>query len=190
MSRLLSIFAISALACAPGLDDDLVRGNQSPFAALTAPVIAPLGPGPNCVTDTDCNAPSGPAAPTGCSVDVECLPANACEPASRHCRVRFDASESFDPDNDPLTYVFQWGDGSEALHSTNPVVFHDFAREAIVTVTVRAIDIHGEESVAAQDVSIRDEYPADPFFCDDTTTCVVGDICVRGVCYTTGGTLH
>jgi hypothetical protein len=135
----------ASVGCA-GPEDDLVRGNDAPRAALRAPVIAPLG-----------------------------VP------------VLFDASGSLDPDGDSLTYVFQFNDGTEANHTSEAAVFHTFAREALLTVLVRVIDLRGLEAMAAQDVSVRGEYPSPPAFCDALRPCVVGDECDGGVCYANGG---
>jgi len=135
-------------ACATA-EDDLIRGNTPPQAALRAPVIAPLG-----------------------------LP------------VRFDASASTDVDGDLLTYLFQWNDGTEATASAEPVAFHTFGRETLVTVVVEVLDIRNAESRAEQDVSIRADYPAVPDFCDSSRPCVVGDECDAGVCYANGGSIQ
>ncbi|MBI5510117.1 MAG: PKD domain-containing protein [Deltaproteobacteria bacterium] len=135
-------------ACNPP-EDDLVRGNTPPVAALRAPVIAPQG-----------------------------MP------------VRFDASASQDDDGDLLTFVFQWNDGTEATRASESAATHVFGREILVTVVVHAIDIHGAEALAEQDVSIRLDYPSPPDFCDAGRPCVVGDECDAGVCYANGGSVE
>lgn len=104
--------------------------------------------------------------------------------------VGFDASLSDDRDGDPLYFVFQWGDGSEAVRTSDAVAYHSFGEEAVFEVLVRAVDIHGAESLAAQDVAIRRDYPDPPDFCAPSRPCVVGDECDRGVCYANGGTLE
>lgn len=103
--------------------------------------------------------------------------------------VAFDASASLDPDGDPLTYVFHFNDGSEAAHTGEPLAFHTFNREALVTVVVRVVDLRGIEAMACQDVSIRGEYPSPPDFCDVLRPCVVGDECDDGVCFANGGAI-
>ncbi|MFC1609903.1 PKD domain-containing protein [Myxococcota bacterium] len=182
-----------AITCCAGAEDDLTRGNQIPHAALRAPVIAPVGPGFACACpdgQNDCTSAACDA-PQACRIDPECLVPGTCDPVAYRCRVRFDASASVDMDGDPLTYVFQWGDGSPALHTPDAVVYHDFDRETVFTVLVRVIDIHGEESIAEQDVSIRNEYPSPPNFCDNVLRpCVVGDDCENGVCFSDGGLLE
>jgi hypothetical protein len=104
--------------------------------------------------------------------------------------VRFDASSSMDSDGDMLSYVFQWNDGSEASASADPIAFHTFAREALVTIVVDVLDIRNADAKAGQDVSIRADYPDLPDFCDATRPCVVGDECADGVCYSNGGSLE
>ena len=170
--------AVLAAGCA-GPEDNTGRTNQAPRAALRAPVIAPLGDGGACTLDDDC------ALPRACDTDLGV------------CRVFFDAAcaeeepcvASVDLDADPLTFLFQFNDGSPALHTPDPVAFHTFTREGVYTVLVEVIDLHGASSLAAQDVSIRSEYPDPPDFCDLLKPCVVGDECAGGVCYANGGTL-
>lgn len=101
--------------------------------------------------------------------------------------VTFDASASLDPENDPLTYVFSFEPQIAPLESPDAVVSHTFATSGLFTVRVRVIDIHGEASVAEQDVAVRNEYPDPPDFCSDQEPCVVGDECVQGVCFQSGG---
>ncbi len=103
--------------------------------------------------------------------------------------VAFDAGASVDPDGDPLTFIFQLNDGGEAVHSADPRILYSFSREALITVVVYAIDLHGAEGAAAQDVSVRGDYPAQPDYCDALHPCVVGDECDAGVCYANGGSL-
>jgi hypothetical protein len=98
---------------------------------------------------------------------------------------------SLDIDGDPLTYAFQFNDGSPALHTASPVAFHTFEQEGVYTVLVEVTDIHGASSLAVQDVSVRSEFPNPPDFCDVARACVVGDECVSppGLCYANRGTL-
>ncbi len=104
--------------------------------------------------------------------------------------VAIDASASSDRNADPLTYVFEFNDGSDTLRSAEALVYHTFAAQGLYSVRVRVIDLVGGESIAAQDVAVRDEYPDPPDFCEKSTDCVVGNECERGVCYATGGTLE
>lgn len=104
--------------------------------------------------------------------------------------VRLDAGLSSDDDGDPLTFVFQWGDGSESLHTPEAVAYHTFGEEAVFEVLVRAVDIYGAESLAVQDIAVRRDYPDPPDFCAPSRPCVVGDECDSGVCYANGGTLE
>lgn len=178
MGRFALSFALLAASCV-GPEDDLERINHAPRAALRAPVIAPSGDGGDCLSDNDCRLP------------------RACDPNAKICRVFFDAAcddpepcmTSIDLDADPLTFTFHFNDGTEALHSPSSLVFHTFAAEGVYTVLVEVMDIHGATSQAAQDVSVRAQYPDPPDFCDIMRPCILGDECLGGVCYANGGTL-
>lgn len=101
----------------------------------------------------------------------------------------FDASASTDADHDPLTYVFDAGDGSAAVQVSTPTVTHVYESPGLYSVYLRVMDLDGAESTAAQDISVIDEYPAAPDYCGTAADCVVGDECMEGVCYTNGGGL-
>ncbi|MEO0811505.1 MAG: PKD domain-containing protein [Myxococcota bacterium] len=104
--------------------------------------------------------------------------------------VTLDASDSFDPDRDGLSFVFEPNDGSDPIESALPRIEHTFLGPGLFTVVVRAIDFEGLEGLAAQDVTVRLEYPEPPDFCSETEDCVIGDFCDEGVCFITGGTLE
>jgi glucose/arabinose dehydrogenase/PKD repeat protein len=57
--------------------------------------------------------------------------------------VRFDASSSSDPDDDALTYRWDFGDGSAV--ATQPVVIHRYATAGTYTATLRVRDPSGAE---------------------------------------------
>lgn len=101
--------------------------------------------------------------------------------------VTLDASASADADGDPLSYVFELNDGSESFPTAEPVISHTFSSAGLFTVVVRVIDLHGDETRAAQDIAVRAEYPEVPDFCEASADCVVGDVCEGGVCYSLGG---
>ncbi len=103
--------------------------------------------------------------------------------------IRLDASAAIDLDGDPLTYTFEFGDGSEALASPSPVVEHTFDHAMLVTVAVRVRDLFNAEAWAEQDIALRADYPSPPDFCDANRPCVVGDECAAGICYANGGGL-
>jgi len=172
--RLVSFCWLTGLyvcGCA-GIDEGTLRANTPPRAELRAPLIAPLGTGGSCSTDADC------------------LPPRGCDNASGGvCAVRLDASQSLDPDADPLSYQFQFNDGSESASSASAVAYHDFASEGVYEVVVRVTDLHGAEGLAAQDVSVRADYPDPPDFCSPRQPCVAGYTCLQGVCYSDGGTI-
>ncbi|MEK7705798.1 MAG: PKD domain-containing protein [Myxococcota bacterium] len=103
--------------------------------------------------------------------------------------IDLDASASLDADHDPLTYFFEVGDGTAAVHSGTAIVSHTYEAAGLYTVYVRAIDLDGAEGNAAQDITVIDEYPAVPDYCHEAVDCVVGDECSAGVCYSNGGGL-
>lgn len=63
-------------------------------------------------------------------------------------RVTFDASASADPDGDPLTYLWDFGDGTTAETAT-PTTTHTFSTAALRTVTLRVRDDEGATSSAS-----------------------------------------
>ncbi|MEM6730102.1 MAG: PKD domain-containing protein [Myxococcota bacterium] len=135
-----------------------------------------------CANDVD-SVDSG----TRNSAPVAMLTAPVIAPSDQP--VMLDASESFDPEGDVLTFVFELGDGSDPVESIDPVLLHTFNGPGLFTVVVRAIDVFDLEGLAAQDVTVRLEYPDPPDFCSETVPCVVGDLCDGGVCFSTGGTI-
>jgi hypothetical protein len=96
--------------------------------------------------------------------------------------VRLDASHSFDPDADPLTFVFEIT-GAEAVTTAERAIDYTFASEGLYTVRVHVVDVHGESSFAAHDITARAEYPRPPDFCATAADCVVGHECDGGVCF-------
>ena len=68
--------------------------------------------------------------------------------------VTFDASGSSDPENDPLHYTFDFGDGTPLLETTDPIQQHTYTAEDIYTVTVTALDPGDLFSIATVDVLV------------------------------------
>jgi glucose/arabinose dehydrogenase len=60
--------------------------------------------------------------------------------------VTFDASESSDPDDEPLTYVWNFGDGSPSVSTSAPVVTHRYERTATFTPELYVVDSSGVRS--------------------------------------------
>ncbi len=67
--------------------------------------------------------------------------------------VTFDASGSSDPENDPLTYLWDFGDGQTA-QTTSPTVNHTYAFGGAFTVTLTVLDGHGNQSVDTTSATI------------------------------------
>lgn len=103
--------------------------------------------------------------------------------------VRLDARASEDPEGEPLLYIFEFNDGSEPVESSEPVVEHIFDSARPYTVRLRVLDLQDQEGLAIQDISVREEYPDEPDFCETWEDCVVGDECHQGVCYANGGSV-
>ena len=70
--------------------------------------------------------------------------------------VTFDASSSSDPDNDPMTFAWDFGDHAK---TTGPLVTHVFHQISPFTVTLTVADNHGGVSVATQLVNVVDAPP-------------------------------
>lgn len=67
----------------------------------------------------------------------------------------FDATESFDPDGAALTYLWDFGDGTEEETST-PEVSHEYVTSGVYRVTLQVRDAAGEVS-PLQSLDIRPE---------------------------------
>lgn len=77
--------------------------------------------------------------------------------------VTFDASRSVDKDGNPCTnFVYDFGDGSPPLTTTDPVVTHTFDRPGSFPVTVTATDKDGNRANAELTQKIDDD-PENPF---------------------------
>jgi glucose/arabinose dehydrogenase/PKD repeat protein len=70
--------------------------------------------------------------------------------------VAFDARASTDPDNDPLTYTWDFGDGATATGAT---VTHTYTAERPYTATVTARDPAGHTDIATKDISVGNDAP-------------------------------
>ncbi len=107
--------------------------------------------------------------------------------------VMLDASLSFDPDADPLTFIFDVlgysapGYTGQSIETNSAELVYAFPAEGIYTIRVNVRDLHGDIAVATQDVTVRAEYPDPPDFCRVAPDCSVGDECSGGVCYSNGG---
>ena len=67
------------------------------------------------------------------------------------------AASAVDPDADPLTYSFDWGDGTPATVNAGGIAAHPYAEGdyATYTVTVTATDGRGGEATETLDVTFR-----------------------------------
>ncbi len=71
--------------------------------------------------------------------------------------VNFDASQSSDPDNDPLTYDWNFGDGSP--HSSGPQATHDYTTAGTYTATLTVSDGGGGQDTATIQIFAGDNAP-------------------------------
>lgn len=65
--------------------------------------------------------------------------------------VSFDASSSYDPDGDKLTFSWDFGDGTGGVGRT---VEHTYSSAGTYTVTLRVVDARGEEASFSDDVNV------------------------------------
>jgi hypothetical protein len=66
----------------------------------------------------------------------------------------FDASASSDPDSDPLTYAWDFGDGSDTTGVTGAVVTHQFPADGSYPVTVTVQDPAGSTGMASRTIKV------------------------------------
>ncbi len=96
--------------------------------------------------------------------------------------LQLDASASYDPDGEPLSFVFAFGDGT-SVQTSSSTVEHAFANSGLYEVAVHVRDLRGGEAVAAHDISVRDQFPEVPDFCTEAADCSIGNACTGGICY-------
>lgn len=159
------------------------------LSAVLFPRNSMLAPGAACLAMVfaGCLAPEDPSKDADNTAPFASLRAPVIAPADKP--VPLDAGESFDEEGGPLLYVFELGDGSHPLESSDALVTPTFQSAGLYTVLLRVIDSAGLEGHAEQDITVRLEYPEPPDFCEVSEDCVVGDLCEAGVCYSLGGTL-
>jgi hypothetical protein len=65
--------------------------------------------------------------------------------------IRYTCKKTSDPDGDKLTYLFNWGDGTDSgwlpkSMATYVIAYHNWSRRGNYEVRVKAMDIYGRES--------------------------------------------
>jgi PKD repeat protein len=88
------------------------------------------------------------------------------------------APDASDPDGDPLTYVWNWGDGTDDSHAHVPL--HTFTSTGAKTVTLTVTDSHGAVDTVSHDVTVKgllvpDNKPPVARFVASRKTAQVGD---------------
>jgi PKD repeat protein/alpha-tubulin suppressor-like RCC1 family protein len=68
--------------------------------------------------------------------------------------VSFDAGCTQDPDGDPLTYSWDFGDGTTLENQAGPLTVHTYGDNGFFTVTLTAADDRGGVGTAAAEVSV------------------------------------
>jgi hypothetical protein len=68
--------------------------------------------------------------------------------------VGFDGSASYDANQDPLVYRWEWGDGTGELITTTAVASHTFTNAGVYTVTLEVTDDDGSAGEISHAVSI------------------------------------
>ncbi len=76
--------------------------------------------------------------------------------APRHVSINFSATQSSDPDNDPLTFTWEFSDG-QLMNGAQ--ISRSFAYVQIYSVTLKVADNRGGESFAYADVDIYNQSP-------------------------------
>jgi hypothetical protein len=82
-------------------------------------------------------APPGPSGPNRPPVVVLSAGALLARPGDL---LTFDASRSFDPDGDALSYVWYFGDGTAVINTTGPEASHIYAAGGVYPLSVTASD--------------------------------------------------
>lgn len=60
--------------------------------------------------------------------------------------IKFDASDSFDPDGQIVSYGFDYGDGSAITLTANSVIYHSYSSSGTYTARVKVVDNSGMET--------------------------------------------
>lgn len=92
----------------------------------------------------------------------------------------FDAAASDDVDDEALTFVFTFGDGSPQAENDDGVFEHVFAAPGRVQVAVEVIDPFEASALAAVDVTIIE---GEVETCDCERPCLDDGVCASDVCH-------
>jgi PKD repeat protein len=112
------------------------------------------------LTVTDDSGTSCAQAQASASVRVNATPkavikGDADQLVDAHTTLVFDATGSYDPDNDPLSFSWRFGDGNQA---EGPKVAHRYAQPGTYTVTLRVDDgnrLKSSSAKATQSVRVK-----------------------------------
>ncbi|MCA9193940.1 MAG: PKD domain-containing protein [Planctomycetales bacterium] len=81
--------------------------------------------------------------------------AGAAQNGSEDATISFDASASSDPENDTLTFLWDFGDGQTA-QTNSPTINHAYAYGSTFLVTLTVQDGHGNQAVDATSATIAE----------------------------------
>ena len=95
--------------------------------------------------------------------------------SSTSLKVSADATESYDPDNDALTYMWDFGDGSSHVTSSTPTISHTYVASGKYTITLTVSDPSGASNTTSRQALPGHSSPTITWDAQPTVTYKVGD---------------
>jgi len=88
--------------------------------------------------------------------------------------IHFNASDSYDPDGSIISYLWDFGDGTE-INVTDAFVDHAYADDGVYTVTLTIIDDDGLTATATSTKTVENRPPV-AAFTENATTVLTGEV--------------